>query len=268
MQLQLYKTPQDSVKVIDERLYWNQLNHELSLLPSPKDEVLPGMAWGSSERLYTPAYWKIQYVMHHNENGFDLDYRLGENILEEVVACLLGGFGLKSEVGVAAFNRLKKRKLIKKGVDHKSINSSLKEPFKSGEKKVHYRFPNQKAKFIFEFLNRSDLESIPLDSDIDLRNWLLSINGIGPKTASWIARNYLDGENVAIIDIHIFRAGVLMGLFRGDLDITKDYFKLEYLFIQFCKIIQVKPSKLDALIWLQMKKSNRTALKLLKNHLI
>src|SRR5690606_8983068 len=98
---------------------------------------------------------------------------------------------------------------------------------------------------------------IPLGNDVSLRKWLLSIDGIGPKTASWITRNYLDSERVAIIDIHIFRACVVMGLFPVGLDIQKDYFKLEEIFLLFCDRLGVQPSKMDALMWLQMKESSR-----------
>lgn len=101
--------------------------------------------------------------------------------------------------------------------------------------------------------------------DVELRDWLLTINGIGPKTASWIARNHLNSENVAIIDIHILRAGRLMGIFPDDLDVNKDYFKLERIFIKFCGVLNVQPSKMDALMWCFMKESNRTAIKMMSN---
>jgi endonuclease III len=41
----------------------------------------------------------------------------------------------------------------------------------------------------------------------------MSLPGIGPKTASWIARNWLDADDVAILDIHIMRVGQVIGLF-------------------------------------------------------
>jgi thermostable 8-oxoguanine DNA glycosylase len=110
------------------------------------------------------------------------------------------------------------------------------------------------------------LDSIPIHNDLIFRKWLLTIKGIGQKTASWITRNYLNSENVAIIDIHIFRAGLIAGFFSKDLDIQKDYSKIEQIFIQFCKALEVQPSKMDALMWLQMKESNRIALKTIDNH--
>lgn len=262
MQLSLkLNTQPHTASIIDETMLWKDLNKQIESFPTPNKEILPGIKWGCFSQLFTPAYWKLQYLMHNQNGDFIINFKLGENILEEVIACLLGGFGLKSEVGLAAFDRLKTRDLIKANTPFSTILDSLNEPFKIQNKSIHYRFPNQKSKFISEFLSRHDLQSIPLDNDIELRNWLLSISGIGPKTASWITRNYLGSERVAIIDIHIFRAFLVMGLFSKNYDIQRDYFKLEEIFLHFCKELKVQPSKMDALMWLQMKGFNRVALK-------
>lgn len=245
---------------IDETEITYNLNSHLSNIPDPNHHLMPGIKWGCYSTLFTPAYWKIQYIMHNFNDMFSINYKLGENLLEEVVACLLGGFGLKAEMGLAAFERLKERSLIRYEVTLDEILDSLREPFLIGSKMSHYRFPNQKAKFIHEFLNRMDLNSIPDTSDLELRDWLLTVNGIGPKTASWITRNYLDSEKVAIIDVHIFRACLMMGLYSKSFDIQKDYITLEQLFLNFCLELDVLPSKMDALIWLQMKDSIRKVL--------
>ena len=92
---------------------------------------------------------------------------------------------------------------------------------------------------------------------------MLSINGIGPKTAAWVTRNYLNSENVAIIDIHIYRALLIMGLYKQSYSVQKDYVKLEHIFLKFCGELDVLPSRMDALIWLQMKQANRNVLKLI-----
>lgn len=248
---------------LDERNDWDSIKEQISILPNEEVEVLPGVQWGSSSMLFTPAYWKTQYMFYHTKGGFDIDYKLGRDLLEEVVACLLGGFGLKSEIGLLAYQRMISENLIRPGVEYKEVHKALLKPFTFEGKKVHYRFPNQKSKFIHLFLNRADIKRIPDGDDLELRNWLLSVKGIGPKTASWITRNYMDSQNVAIIDIHIYRAGLIMGLFTKDLDLNKDYFKLEKQFIQFCDKLKVEASKLDALIWLQMKESNHLALSIL-----
>ncbi len=249
--------------VIEEVNLFTQIKAEIRNLPSPKTELLKGVIWGSCDKLFTPAYWKFQYGLNFIEDTFNINYKLGNNIIEEVIACLLGGFGLKSELGIAAFNRLKMKNKIIPNSTFEEIKFELSQPFCLEGKNIHYRFPNQKAKYISEFLNRRDLDYIPIKNDLDLRNYLLTVKGIGPKTAAWITRNYLNSENVAIIDIHIFRACRLMGLYKENFDVQKDYAKLESLFLEFCDSINVLPSKMDALIWLHMKIGNRNAISIL-----
>lgn len=241
--------------VIDESELLARVAKDLMTFPEPTDQVLPGVTWGDCNRLFTPAYWKLQYLFYEEDSRFTIDYRLGENLFEEVVACLLGGFGLKAEIGLAAFRRLREQNLIRRYITPGKIVESLTEPLSVGEKRIRYRFPNQKAKYIAAFLNRDDLDIIPTADDHSLRAWLLSVSGIGPKTASWITRNYLDSEKVAIIDVHIVKACIYMGLFPKDLDIVNDYFILEKTFLLFCERLCVNPSRMDALMWLQMKES-------------
>ena len=85
-----------------------------------------------------------------------------------------------------------------------------------------------------------------------LRDWLLELPGIGYKTASWIARNWLDADDVAILDIHILRAGALAGFFSSGLTVERHYLQLEAEFLALSKAIDVRPSRLDALMWYQM----------------
>lgn len=239
---------------------WSRIQQVINSLPSPSEELLEGVQWGSYDVLYTPAFWKMQYHIANFSDG-RTSHRLGNNIIEEVVACILGGFGLPAEMGLMAFTRLRERKLIKHDTDYQVIYEALREPFnvKSG-KHATYRFYKQKSKYIWEFLKRGDLNAIPLEDDLQLRNWLLTIKGIGPKTASWITRNWLNSERVAILDIHLIRAGIIAGIFQKDSDVSKSYFELENKFLSFCQALDVKPSNMDALIWVQMKKSNRIAL--------
>ncbi len=105
----------------------------------------------------------------------------------------------------------------------------------------------------------------PTDSGRALRDWLTSIPGIGHKTASWIARNWLCADDVAILDIHILRAGLLAGFFPGDLTVERDYLKLEQIFLEFSEAMGVKASELDALIWYEMQASSSTVFSLIEN---
>jgi len=254
--------------VIEEIQLFPKIKDNLKQMPPPEQELMNGVIWGSCDILFTPAYWKFQYNLNLTKEKYQINYRLGESILEEVVACLLGGFGLKAELGMAAFKRLKDKNKIRPKSTLDEIKSELIKPFNIDNKKMKYRFPNQKAKYISAFLNRDDLSSIPATDDIKLRNYLITVKGIGPKTASWITRNHLSSENVAIIDIHIFRACRLMGIYEEHFDVQKDYSKLELLFLKFCDSIGVRPSKMDALIWLHMKIGNKNAINILNKNKI
>jgi N-glycosylase/DNA lyase len=243
----------------------SDINKVEQYLPNEDIEVMPGIKWGNYCKLYTPAFWKYMYLYYdlpENENS----HRLGSNAIEEVIACLLGGYGIPSEMGLLAFQRLKKESLIYPGVSFKKIETALSTPFMAENGKTRkYRFYNQKSKYVYNFLQRDDLDSVDIDNDISFRNWLLSIDGIGPKTASWITRNWLQSENVAILDIHILRAGKIAGFFNGINNVSKNYFTLEESYISFCRALEVLPSNMDAVIWNYMKKTNKLALSVISN---
>lgn len=88
-----------------------------------------------------------------------------------------------------------------------------------------------------------------------LRDWLMQLPGIGPKTASWIARNWMDADDVAILDIHIMRVGQAIGLFPRELTVERHYRELETLFLQFSQALDVRASELDAVLWYEMASS-------------
>lgn len=239
------------------------VNKLTSSLPCADKEILPGVKWGRCEELFTPAYWKIQYHFHENEFCKDY-YCVGNSLLEEVCACILGGYGMPAEMGFAAFDRLKNHGLLVPGIDLKTIETALSIPFCLDDKLVRYRFPRQKAKFLFAFLDRPDLESIPEHNDLELRKWLSTVTGIGLKTASWIVRNWLCSDRVAILDIHIHRAGLIAGFFSEDDTIERDYLKMEKQYLAFSEALEVSPANLDSLIWLQLKMANTLAINILK----
>lgn len=248
-------------EAVDETLIWNAARDSIYNIPNEQEELLPGIKWGNYAQLYTPAFWKLQYLIS-GQSYKENKHRLCSNILEEIVMCLLGGFGIPSEMGIVAFQRFKEEGLIKYGVSHSAVNAALSKPFTSVKgKTVRYRFHNQKSKYLYALLNRPDLHKIPLNNDLELRRWLLSINGIGLKTASWITRNWLNSNKVAILDIHIIRAGILAGIFDINADVSHEYLKLEEQYLAFCLAMEVPPADLDAIIWLFMKNSSKLAIK-------
>ena len=211
-------------------------------------------------RRFTKSYWEVQYLL---DDTTCANYKLGANLKEEVVACLLGGYGLKAELGLLAFHRIKNLRLICQEASFEDIEEAISAPFRWDGRDIHYRFSRQKAKYIYGFLQRNDIEEMEMMSGSRLRERLMTVKGIGPKTASWIARNQGNCEDVAIVDIHIYRAGRLAGFVNPRWDMQKDYYKIEESFLDFCHSINALPSKMDSIMWNQMKESNRRAIELL-----
>jgi N-glycosylase/DNA lyase len=226
-------------------------------VPPPEATLVPGVCWGRPDVLFTPAYWMTQYWM--NEEGFDtFRHRLGETFEEEVVACLLGGHGIPAEVGIHAFHRLRNRDLI--GTSHHDpagIAESLREPLIIDGRSVRYRFWSQKARYISAALNFLHQESLPMEFPVLLRNTLMKLPGIGPKTASWIVRNWCGSDEVAILDIHVIRAGILMKLFSTKDRPERNYLDMERRFLNLAHAINTSAANLDALIWQQMRSTPR-----------
>jgi hypothetical protein len=75
------------------------------------------------------------------------------------------------------------------------------------------------------------------------------------KTASWIARNWLRADDVAILDVHVMRVGQLANVFPKDLTVERNYHELEGRFLSFSAALHVRPSELDAVIWSEMASS-------------
>ncbi|WP_448649000.1 8-oxoguanine DNA glycosylase [Pseudomonas corrugata] len=227
-------------------------------LPMPETEVLPGVPWGAIDAFPTPAYWAYQ-VFAQRVQGNRINYKLGATLKEEVGACLLGGHGIPAKIGLAAFHHVKQKGAFGEvPPTERLLLDWLQEPLPMEGKMVRYRFAKQKARYLSAALEKLTAESPPLCSGKALRNWLLSIPGIGYKTASWVARNWLDADDVAILDIHILRAGLLGKFFQQSLTVERDYLALEEQFIRFSEGLGVRASELDALIWMEMMSSPET----------
>lgn len=216
--------------------------------------------------LYTDAFWKLQYEVYDELYGRELKVEKTVDYVEEIIACMLGGFGFKAEIGWSAYLKLKNLGLIKRGVGYFPLEDALSQPLKVGDRWIRYRFPHQKAKYVYDFLRRDDIDSAPIKNDLDFRSWLMTIKGIGPKTASWITRNYFRSDNVAVIDIHLYRAGILTGFVSPQLNVQKDYFEIERCYLEYCHSLMVKPSVMDIVMWTNMKKTNKIAISLIKNY--
>lgn len=232
-------------------------------LPAQDTEILPGVRWGRVEAFPTPAYWAYQVIARRIASQ-TIHYKLGATLREEVGACLLGGHGIPASIGLAAFEHLKmKGAFTGDPPDERDLRQWLSEPIVLGERQVRYRFASQKARYLAAALRKLTNESAP-STGRSFRDWITSVPGIGYKTASWIARNWLDADDVAILDIHIFRAGVLTGFLDPELTVERHYLQLEEQFLDFSRAMGLKASELDSVIWLEMAQSRATVERILQ----
>jgi thermostable 8-oxoguanine DNA glycosylase len=237
---------------IDVQELWAGEGNGAVRIPDPEVEVVPGVAWGTAEVPNTPAYWAVRCRWEDSNPDYVTKQA---TLVEETGFCLLGGYGIKYEVNAAAFDRLQAASVFDLDivVEEAEILALLKAPLRVNSRDVRYRFPNQRARRLMSM--RDSLRKVSLtgrDPHV-MRQALLAIEGIGPKTASWIVRNVLGSDEVAIIDIHILRACTSMGVFPSDIRLPRDYEPLEQRFIAFSNAIEVRPSVLDAVMWSEMR---------------
>jgi len=219
-------------------------------MPCPEEQILPGMKWGDPWHLFTPAYWLAQAWMAELDTKPSSCYRARDGVVEELVFCLLGGYGITAEMATAAYERCGGAGLVAaRETRQEAWVSVLSAPLVVGGRHLRYRYPNQKSKYLASAMRIVRQEPLRLDSGLGLRDQLLGMPGVGYKTASWVARNVLDCDDVAILDIHIIRAGKLCGLFKDSDRVEKDYCGMEARFLLFCQAMSLRPAVLDCLIW-------------------
>ncbi|MGN7804932.1 8-oxoguanine DNA glycosylase [Ensifer sp. 22521] len=238
---------------------WVNINGDIEeiCVPAEIDEVMPGVSWGRPDELFTPSFWKYQAEAQVRRDRYS-HHRLGSNLLEEIAVCLLGGYGIPAEIGMAAFERLKREGMLLGDTSEREIHAQLSQPFAMRGNQRRYRFAAQKASYLARSLDMAKYIQA-IDPPRVLRDRLLELPGIGPKTASWIVRNHLNSDDVAIIDVHLHRACVMMNVFEAKSDPAKEYFSLEALFLRFAEAIKVRASVLDAIMWDFMRRIGPTA---------
>lgn len=232
-------------------------------LPAPTEEIMKGVKWGDHTHLFTPAYWKALLWLDQDTCSLT-NHRLGNNLSEEIGACLLGGYGIPAEVGLAAFYRLRDFGVLDSVASEEDILNLLSQPLEIGERKIKYRFARQKSKYLNLALKKLNHDKVPSNDDLSFRAWLMEFPGISWKTASWITRNWFDSDQVAIIDIHIHRAGQMMKIYNSNHNPAKHYHEMEMIFLDLAEKMSVRASQLDALIWREMKFAGNIALNHIK----
>ena len=234
-------------------------------IAAPECCILPGVPWGRADVLFTAAYWMTQYWMHEGEFP-DRCHRLGQTFEEEVAACMLGGHGIPAEVGLAAFERLRDRGLLiaAQCPSVHALSESLREPLTVAGRQIVYRFWSQKARYLSATLISLREQPLPMESPCELRDRLLQFPGIGPKTASWIVRNWVGSSDVAVLDVHVIRAGRLMGLYTTADRVEQHYLRMERRFLDLAAAMRVPAADLDSLIWGNMRHSPKLVSRLLE----
>lgn len=200
--------------------------------------------WGHEGLVGTAAFWADQV----REAFAGVSTRLGRNLAEEVAACILGGFGMPAEVALAAFHRLRDAGVVL-WPERAAIERLLREPLQLPNGRVaRYRFPRQRAQLVYSALTHLQDAAVPSDGR-ELRDWLLTLRGVGPKTSAWIARNHTGCDEIAIIDVHVRRAGTAAGFFSPKWKLGRDYRLFEAAFVAVAQLADLRAAELDACIW-------------------
>jgi thermostable 8-oxoguanine DNA glycosylase len=216
------------------------------------DEVIPGVAWGRAEWVPSPAFWRA--LADQQPDADDYVSPPDTPLKEVVVFCLLGGYGVTAELNQAAFDHVVGHGLFNGALSSVGeLRDVLNEEMALGDRRVRYRYPNQRSERVWRALEAIECLDVLSDNGRELRAQLLRIGGVGPKTGSWIARNWRGFDDVAILDIHVVRACQIMGVFPASVSLSREYYSLEDRFLAFAEGIGVRTSLLDALIWREMR---------------
>ena len=116
-----------------------------------------------------------------------------------------------------------------------------------------HRFPNMRAKFIFEarkYHNKIKEILSQFEYETDARNWLAkNVKGLGMKEASHFLRN-IGYKNVAIIDFHILDLLEKYSLIEKPKSLVpRKYEEIENLLKQIAKKTNTNLGELDLYLW-------------------
>lgn len=217
--------------------------------------------WGQRWHIGSAAYWIAMTELAVDEGRLGVGpgrHRLGASLAEELAACMLGGYGMPFEVGLAAFVRLRDAGILDGGeAPAWELEALLRQPLIVGGRACLYRFPQQRALRLasaLAFLRGSE----PPTTARRLRDWLMLAPGVGPKTAGWVVRNHLNSDDVAIIDIHLHRAGIAAGVFDARWTPQRHYAELEGFMLAWAREGEVRAADLDAVIWSEQARAARS----------
>ena len=207
-------------------------------------------AWRVVGDLYCQAACRCEVVELHE-------------IEDELLFCLLGGFGITFEHGRSASATIRQLRPFSSDWNDEQLFEAILsalmrpqfEPRRRNGSLRRYRFPKQKASVIVkarQWVHSQD----PLDELLlqlgnakDRRSFLSECPGMGFKSSSWLLRNLGIGSELAIIDVHVFRALLKAKRIPDDLQIPKDYEMAEEAFLAWCDEIDAPSAAFDLFVW-------------------
>ena len=200
--------------------------------------------WGPWDAFGTASYWVNQSVRPPYPAAVS-DMAASGDVTQETIFCLLGGFGVTAESAQTAHTAVLAAMADDPTPTAERIEAVLRaEPPGGG---ARYRFPAQRAGRIAGAL-RTLKDEPPPDGAAELRDYLLALNGVGPKTAAWIVRNVTGSAAVAIIDIWLIRALTALGVFPAHWRVDRHYDRYDTAFGQYAEHGD-SAAALDLCIW-------------------
>jgi thermostable 8-oxoguanine DNA glycosylase len=206
--------------------------------------------WRDHSCLGSAAFW----LEETRRQPMPRSLRVGRTLAEEVALCLLGGYGVNEAMSTSAFRAVRDAGLldVSSPPSAREVEAVLRAPMNVDgyARPVRYRFPVQRAQRVASAV--AALANPPVDGQVpprDLRAFLTTLSGVGLKTASWVVRNLTASDDIAIIDIHIRRAGVAAGVFDPDWALPRDYLRFEDAFCAWAGVGGVPTAALDLCIW-------------------
>ena len=184
-------------------------------------------------------------------------------IEDELLFCLLGGFGITFEHGQSAYVTIRQlRPFSGDWKDEQLFETILAalmrpqfEPRRRDGSLRRYRFPKQKASVIVKARqwvrgqDPIDERLLQLGSPKDRRRFLTKCPGMGFKSASWLLRNLGLGGELAIIDVHVLRALLDAKRIPDDIRIPRDYEMAEEAFLAWCDELDAPSEAFDLFVW-------------------